>query len=94
MNKYKIGFSIKLPIKGVDYSNIETRFDWEEETELGFDEAIKKSIIQGEVARIKLENASNEWKTSIETEIESLNKKLEKAREAYINLSKQKNGNI
>lgn len=90
MNKYNIGFSIKLPIVGQQFSNLESRFDWSEETELTFDEALQRAIKQAQEARVALDKDSVTWQTSLVTKSEEQEKKLEKAREMYINSKNNK----
>lgn len=90
MNKYNIGFSIKLPITGQQFSNLETRLDWGEETEMSFDEALPRMIEQAKKAREAIDGDSSKWQTELITSYEEKDRKLEKAREAYINLKNEK----
>ena len=90
MNKYNIGFSIKLPIPGQQFSNLETRFDWTEETELPFKEALKGAKEQMEVARAELDKVGAELQLEYKSLIESQEGKLNKAREEYIKLRNEK----
>lgn len=86
MNKYNVGFSIKLPIPGQQYSNLEARFDWEQETELSFEDAMKEADKQIEVLRGKVDKVGGEMQLNYKTLIEVQEEKLAKAREEFIKL--------
>ena len=86
MNKYNIGFSIKLPIPGQQYSNLEARFNWEEETELPFDKAMEQAEKQIEVVREKVDRVGGELQLAYKSLIELQEEKLSKAREEFIKL--------
>lgn len=90
MNKYNIGFSIKLPITGQQFSNLETRIDWGEETEMPFEDALPRMIAQAKKAREAIDGDSSKWQTELITSYEEKDRKLDKAREAYINLKNEK----
>lgn len=86
MNKYSVGFSIKLPIPGQQYSNLEARFNWEEETELPFDKAMEQAEKQIEVVREKVDRVGGELQLAYKSLIELQEEKLAKAREEFIKL--------
>ena len=86
MNKYSVGFSIKLPIPGQQYSNLEARFNWEEETELPFDKAMEQAEKQIEVVREKVDRVGGELQLAYKSLIELQEEKLSKAREEFIKL--------
>ncbi len=90
MNKYNIGFSIKLPIPGQQYSNLEARFNWEEETELPFDKAMEQAEKQIEVVREKVDRVGGELQLAYKSLIELQEEKLSKAREEFIKLKGKK----
>lgn len=90
MNKYNIGFSIKLPITGQQFSNLETRMDWGEETEMPFEDALPRMVEQARKVREALDGDSSKWQTELITSYEEKDRKLDKAREAYINLKNEK----
>jgi hypothetical protein len=90
MNKYNIGFSIKLPIPGQQYSNLEARFNWEEETELPFEEAMEHAEGQIEVMREKVDRVGGELQLAYKSLIELQEEKLAKAREEFIKLKGKK----
>lgn len=90
MNKYNIGFSIKLPIPGQDYSNLEIRYDWTEETELGFLEALQGATEQIKKAREKLDKVGSDLQLEYKSLIEEQEARLEKAREEYLKLANKK----
>jgi len=90
MNKYNIGFSIKLPIPGQQYSNLETRFDWSEDTELPFKEALEQSRLQIIEARKAFNTVGAEAQAEYRSLIEEQEAKLNKAREEYIKLKNEK----
>jgi hypothetical protein len=89
MNKYSVGFSIKLPIPGQQYSNLEARFNWEEETELPFDKAMEHAEGQIEVMREKVDRVGGELQLAYKSLIELQEEKLAKAREEFIKLKNQ-----
>lgn len=90
MNKYNIGFSIKLPIPGQDFSNLETRFDWSEETELKFSEALENATQQIQIARVKLDKVGADIQLEYKSVLEEYETKLQKARETFIKMSNEK----
>jgi hypothetical protein len=90
MNKYSVGFSIKLPIPGQQYSNLEARFNWEEETELPFDKAMEQAEKQIEVVREKVDRVGGELQLAYKSLIELQEEKLSKAREEFIKLKGKK----
>jgi hypothetical protein len=90
MNKYNIGFSIKLPIPGQDYSNLETRFDWEEETDLKFGEALENAVGQVQMARVRLDKVGSDLQLEYKSLLEEQEARLEKAREEYLKLANKK----
>jgi hypothetical protein len=90
MNKYNIGFSIKLPIPDQQYSNLEARFSWEEETELPFEQAMEQAEKQIEVLRGKVDKVGAEMQAHYKSLIELQEEKLSKAREEYIKLRSTK----
>ncbi len=90
MNKYNIGFSIKLPIPDQQYSNLEARFNWEEETDLPFDKAMEQAEGQLEVLRDKVDKVGAEMQAHYKSLIEQQEEKLSKAREEYIKLKNTK----
>jgi len=90
MNKYNIGFSIKLPITGQQFSNLETRIDWGEETEMPFEDALPRMIGQAKKAREAIDGDSSKWQTELITSYEEKDRKLDKARESYISLRNEK----
>jgi hypothetical protein len=90
MNKYSVGFSIKLPIPGQQYSNLEARFNWEEETELPFDKAMEQAEKQIEVVREKVDRVGGELQLAYKSLIELQEEKLAKAREEFIKLKGKK----
>lgn len=87
MNRYNIGFSLKLPIPGQQYSNLEQRFDWSEDTDLSFDKALDIAFEQSKVAREKLDMAGADLQVHYKTLIEEQEARLNKAREEYIKLA-------
>lgn len=90
MNKYNIGFSIKLPIPGQDYSNLETRFDWSEETQDSFEDALERAKEQIKMARAHMDKVGSDLQLEYKSLIEEQETKLNKAREAYIKLANDK----
>lgn len=90
MNKYNIGFGIKLPIPDQQYSNLEARFNWEEETELPFDKAMEQAEKQIEVLRDKVDKVGAQMQAHYKSLIEQQEQKLSKAREEYIKLRNTK----
>ena len=87
MNKYNVGFTIKLPIPGQQYSNLEQRFDWSEDTNLKFEDAIDLALEQSKSAREKLDMVGADLQIHYKTLIEEQEAKLNKAREEYIKLA-------
>lgn len=90
MNRYNIGFTIKLPIPDQQYSNLETRFDWGEDTDLDFEAAIERAVEQAKVAREKFDMVGAEIQLHYKSLIELQEEKLSKAREEFIKLKKGK----
>lgn len=90
MNKYNIGFSIKLPIPGQQYSNLETRFDWSEETELPFEEALEGAKEQIGIARKQMDKVGTALQLEYKSLIEEQESRLNKAREEYLKLVNKK----
>ena len=90
MNRYNIGFSLKLPIPGQQFSNLEQRFDWSEETELDFNKAIDMALEQSKVARKKLDMVGADLQVYYKNLIEEQEGRLNKAREEYIKLASKK----
>lgn len=90
MNRYNIGFSLKLPIPGQQFSNLEQRFDWSEDTELSFEKAIDVALEQSKVARKKLDMVGADLQIYYKTLIEEQESRLNKAREEYIKLASKK----
>jgi type IV secretory pathway VirB4 component len=90
MNKYNVGFSIKLPIPDQQYSNLEARFSWEEETDLPFEQAMEQAQKQIEVLRDKVDKVGGEIQAYYKSLIELQEEKLSKAREEYIKLKNEK----
>lgn len=87
MGKYNIGFSLKLPIPGQQFSNLETRFDWEETTTLPFKEALAQAKEQAKAAREELDMTGAELQLHYKSLIEDQEGRLHKAREEYIKLA-------
>jgi GTP-binding protein EngB required for normal cell division len=90
MNKYNVGFSIKLPIPDQQYSNLEARFSWEEETDLPFEQAMEQAEKQIEVLRDKVDKVGAQMQAHYKSLIEQQEAKLSKAREEYIKLKSTK----
>lgn len=86
MNKIGFGITIKMPIQGVQYSNVENWVSWEEETELGFDEALKEQKEHAIKGREWINEVGSEAAGDIQNQLEDSTKRLEKAREEFIKL--------
>lgn len=83
---YKVG--IKLPIEGIQFSNIEQSIEWEIEGD-NADEML-------EDLKIRLNGWLEDQMTNtggvIKSTIQTLNAKIEKAREEYLKILKQSKG--
>jgi len=86
----KIGFRVKyeISLKEIGYSNIEQEILWEEETEDSFEVALEKSMKQKVVAQDMLAKSSLEAKQLIDDTYTDALRKLEKARETFLEMKK------
>ncbi len=81
MSKINIHVGLKLPVTGIDYSNIETAIDFETEVDGNITEAI--ATIEPEI-RKWIESKSEAWIGVFSTLIEEQASKLKRGREAYL----------
>lgn len=87
MNKINIGFNLKLPIQGIQYSNIENWCTWEIETEDGLDKALSQATQDGKKIREFVAKVGSQAEVELKSKLEDLESNIEKAREEYIKLA-------
>lgn len=86
MGKINVHVGIKLPIPGVDYSNIDLACDIEDD----FEGDVDKAIVAIETkARHWVDSRAKAWQGEFTTLIEEQTAKLQKARETYLEQKKQ-----
>lgn len=83
--KVIVKYGVKLPIEGVQFSNVETAIEWElEGDEAGLEKEIRAKV-QAMVDEIA-EDTAGQFKSVLASQ----SAKLEKAREEYIKLKENK----
>lgn len=82
--KAVIKYGVKLPIDGIQFSNVETAVEWELEGEAVELEKEIRAKVQGMVDDIASSTAQQ-----FKTVIQKQNEQLEKAREEYLRLKEE-----
>src|SRR5690554_3865532 len=87
MNKINIGFNLKLPIQGIQYTNIENWCTWEMETDKDLDTDLKQATEDGKKIREFVAKVGSQAEIELKSKLEDLETNINKAREEYIKIA-------